>query len=208
MIRIVVATGNANKVEEFKSLLSGRGFEVVPADFCGGMPDVVEDGDSFAANAAIKARALRGLAPEHLRVLADDSGLEVDALGGDPGIHSARYAGESASDLQNRNKLLCALKEVAPSERTARFRCVLCLIDPEGGEHYFDGSCEGHIATVAKGDSGFGYDPVFIPKGYDSSLGELSRRIKSQISHRSLAVRKMEKYRNYAARVTEERKIL
>lgn len=194
MKQLIVATGNAHKVEEFESLLAGCGFEVVSAKVCGGMPDVVEDGDSFAANAAIKARALKAIAASDAWVVSDDSGLEVDALDGAPGIYSARYSGESASDSQNLDKLLVELAGVAESDRAARFRCVLCLIDPEGAEHCFDGACEGRIAESATGKQGFGYDPAFIPEGYQQSFGELGEAVKSKLSHRALAVREMRKF--------------
>lgn len=191
---LIVATGNAHKVEEFDSLLAGCGFEVLSAKVCGGMPDVVEDGDSFAANAAIKARALKAVAPADAWVVSDDSGLEVDALGGAPGIYSARYAGESASDGQNLKKLLRELVDIPEARRTARFRCVLCLIDPSGEAHTFDGSCEGRITDSAQGEQGFGYDPVFVPDGYDQTFGELGEVVKSRLSHRALAVKEMQRF--------------
>lgn len=191
MITLIVATGNAHKVEEFDQLLAGCGFTLASAQVCGGMPAVVEDGDSFAANARIKALALRAVAPARAWIVADDSGLEVDALGGAPGIHSARYAGEGATDLANVEKLLRALSEVPAPRRAARFRCVLCLIDPDGGERFFEGACEGHIAMSPTGSEGFGYDPVFVPAGHTESFGQLGETVKSRLSHRALAVRNM-----------------
>lgn len=188
MKQLIVATGNAHKVEEFDNLLAGCGFDVCSAKVCGGMPEVVEDGDTFAANARIKALALRSVAPADAWIVSDDSGLEVDALGGAPGIYSARYAGEGASDLDNLKKLLVELAKQPEAERSARFRCVLCLIDPNGVEQFFDGACEGIIAAQATGNEGFGYDPVFVPHGYEQSFGELGETIKSQLSHRALAV--------------------
>ncbi|WPJ95490.1 RdgB/HAM1 family non-canonical purine NTP pyrophosphatase [Coraliomargarita algicola] len=188
MKQLIVATGNAHKVEEFDGLLADCGFEVCSAKVCGGMPEAVEDGDSFAANARIKALALRAQAPADAWVLSDDSGLEVDALQGAPGIYSARYAGEGANDLDNLNKLLSELAKHAEATRSARFRCVLCLIDPEGREQYFDGACEGHIASEPSGEQGFGYDPVFVPQGFTESFAELGEATKSQLSHRALAV--------------------
>lgn len=183
-----VATGNAHKVEEFAELLQGCGFTLHSAVACGGMPEVVEDGDSFAANAAIKARALRAFAPANASILADDSGLEVDALKGAPGIYSARYAGTSATDAENRVKLLEALQGLPSEARSARFRCVLCLIRPSGAEHYFDGTCEGSINKTAAGHSGFGYDPIFRPKGHASTFAQLGPKIKAGLSHRAKAV--------------------
>ena len=188
MKQLIIATGNAHKVEEFDALLNGVGFDVCSAKVCGGMPHVVENGDSFAANAQIKALALRGIAPADAWVMSDDSGLEVDALDGAPGIFSARYAGQGASDRENLEKLLLALSDVPDAERTARFRCVLCLIDPEGNTSYHEGVCEGIIAAAPSGSEGFGYDPVFIPDGYTQSFGELGETTKSQLSHRAFAV--------------------
>lgn len=188
MKQLIVATGNAHKVEEFDGLLAGCGFEVCSAKLCGGMPEVVEDGDSFAANARLKAMALRALAPADAWVVSDDSGLEVDALDGAPGIYSARYAGEGVSDSDHLNKLLAELAKRSDQPRTARFRCVLCLVDPSGAEHYFDGRCEGTIAQQPAGSQGFGYDPVFLPEGYTQSFAELGEAIKSKISHRARAV--------------------
>ena len=188
MKQLIVASGNAHKVEEFDSLLDDCGFEVLSAKVCGGMPDVLEDGDTFGANARIKALALRALAPKEAWIVSDDSGLEVDALGGAPGIYSARYAGEGASDLHNLNKLLLELEEQPAAQRAARFRCVLCLIDPSGSEQFFDGACEGRIAKAPAGAEGFGYDPVFVPEGHSESFAELGESIKSKLSHRALAV--------------------
>jgi XTP/dITP diphosphohydrolase len=188
MRQLIVASGNAHKVEEFDGLLADCGFEVCSAKVCGGMPEVVEDGDSFAANARIKALALRTMAPADAWVVSDDSGLEVDALGGAPGIYSARYAGEGASDRDNLNKLLVVLGKRSVVDRRGRFRCVLCLIDPLGAEHFFDGSCEGAISEKPTGSQGFGYDPVFVPEGYSQSFSELGEATKSQLSHRALAV--------------------
>lgn len=184
----IVATGNAHKVEEFADLLQGCGCTLLSADACGGMPEVVEDGDSFAANAAIKARALRALAPADASILADDSGLEVDALDGAPGIYSARYAGASATDAENVAKLLAALRGLPCEKRSARFRCALCLIEPSGAEHYFDGTCEGSITESPAGQSGFGYDPVFQPEGHAHTFAELGASIKAGLSHRARAV--------------------
>ena len=188
MKQLIVASGNAHKVEEFDGLLDNCGFEVLSAKVCGGMPDVLEDGDTFEANAWIKALTLRALAPKDAWILSDDSGLEVDALDGAPGIYSARYAGEGASDLHNLNKLLLELEEQPSAQRAARFRCVLCLIDPSGSERFFEGVCEGRIAKAPAGAEGFGYDPIFVPEGHSESFAELGKSIKSKLSHRALAV--------------------
>jgi len=189
MNRLIIATGNAHKTEEFAQLLSGTEYDVQSASVCGGMPEVEENGTSFAENAQLKAEALRQLAPENDWVLADDSGLEVNALDGEPGIYSARYAGEGATDGENTEKLLAALSGVSLQERTARFRCALCLISPEGRVFCYEGSCEGHIRDTAVGASGFGYDPVFVPTGYERSFAELGDAVKAKLSHRARAVR-------------------
>ena len=188
MPQLIIATGNPHKVEEFETLLDGLGFEVCSAKVCGGMPDVDENGESFAANAQIKAEALRQLAPPGAWVLADDSGLEVDALDGAPGIYSARYAGADATDGANLAKLLNAIEGVPAEKRTARFRCVLCLIDSDGFISHYDGSCEGRMDFEAHGEEGFGYDPAFIPDGFDKTFGELGEEVKSTLSHRARAV--------------------
>ena len=194
MKQLIVASGNAHKVKEFDGLLEASDFEVFSAKVCGGMPDVLEDGDTFGANARIKALALRAIAPKGAWIVSDDSGLEVNALGGAPGIYSARYAGESASDLDNLNKLLLELEEQAVANRAARFRCALCLIDPSGREQFFEGACEGRIAKAPAGAEGFGYDPVFLPEGHSESFAELGESIKIKLSHRALAVLAMRRY--------------
>ena len=188
---LIIATGNSHKVNEFKQLLKVLPFEVLSAETCGGMPEVDETGTTFAENVYLKASALHMLAPRGAWVLADDSGLEVDALNGEPGVYSARYAGANASDRDNIAKLLKALKGVPPEARIARFRCSLCVIDPKGLVTDYEGSCEGHISTSVSGNSGFGYDPVFIPDGYQKSFAELGNTVKSKLSHRARAVQAM-----------------
>ena len=193
-MQLIIATSNAHKVEEIGALFEGTlPFEVCSARICGGMPPVNEDGDTFIENAQKKALALKQIAPSDAWILSDDSGLLVDSLDGAPGIYSARYAGEQASDEQNVDKLLEVLESVPVQQRTARFYCVLCLIDPDGCIMHFTGFCEGHIAMFAStgAGAGFGYDPVFIPNGYSRSFAELGDAIKSELSHRALAVRSM-----------------
>lgn len=188
-MKLIIASGNTHKVEEFEKLLEGISFSVHSAQICGGMPEVEENGGSFAANAQIKAEALHKAAPEGAWVLADDSGLAVDALDGAPGIYSARYAGAGASDADNVAKLLQALEGLPRDQRTARFRCVLCLIDDQGHISHYAADCEGHIATAPHGDSGFGYDPIFVPKGKNESFAQLGDSVKSALSHRAQAAK-------------------
>ncbi|MEC8333570.1 MAG: RdgB/HAM1 family non-canonical purine NTP pyrophosphatase [Verrucomicrobiota bacterium] len=194
MKQIILATSNAHKIKEFKGLFAGCDFELSSAKVCGGMPQVVEDGDCFASNARIKAIALRAFAPNKAWILSDDSGLEVDALEGAPGIYSARYAGYGASDSKNVKKLLSELSDRAGGNRKAHFRCVLCLIDSEGNESYHEGVSRGVIASGSFGSGGFGYDPIFIPDGYSESFGQLGKEIKASCSHRALAVQAMLKF--------------
>lgn len=187
-MQLIIASGNTHKVEEFEQLLSGLDIEVCSAQVAGGMPEVDETGTTFSSNAELKANALLSKVPEGSLIVADDSGLEVDCLSGAPGIYSARYAGLNATDAANRDKLLAALSEHDQVNLSARFRCVLCLLDASGDVMFFDGSCEGKIATEARGAEGFGYDPIFIPQGYQKTFGELGESIKSKLSHRAKAV--------------------
>lgn len=191
-----IATGNQGKLNEFKMLLNKlvqeQGLNVRAQKELPVFTPPPENGDSFVANARIKARALKAVLPGEW-VMADDSGLIVDGLGGLPGIHSARYAGPHASDLENTAKLLkmIAIRHVA--NRKARFQCVLVAYDPAGNEHVFEGKLEGEIAKSQKGTGGFGYDPVFIPEGQSQTLAELSSSLKNQISHRARAVQEFSK---------------
>lgn len=187
-MQIIIATGNAHKVLELEHLLAGLEVQVESAAVVGGMPEVEETGQTFAANAFLKAEALRALAPASAYVLADDSGLEVDALDGAPGVYSARYAGPNASDAENRHQLLAALAGAGDAPRSARFRCVLCLLGPKGEAQYFEGSCEGSITEAERGKEGFGYDSIFMPEGYTETFGELGESVKHRLSHRANAV--------------------
>lgn len=152
-------------------------------------PEIVEDGMSFLDNALKKARTVSELTGEI--VLADDSGLAVEALGGAPGIHSARYAGEESDDAANIRKLLSTLAEVPPSRRSAAFFCVLVLYRPDGTFESFEGRWEGQIAEAPSGDNGFGYDPVFFLPGKGVTVAELTPEVKNRISHRALAFAKL-----------------
>lgn len=179
MTKLFVATHNPHKVREIAQILPD--FEIVPDDPEG----IEENAPDFAGNALIKVRAI---AARHRGAwcLADDSGLEVVALGGAPGVHSARYAGEPSNTPNNNALLLKNLTGVA--DRQARFTCSCALVDPEGGEHVVEGHCPGRIAEKAAGVEGFGYDPLFVPDGYDRSFAELSADEKNAISHRGRAL--------------------
>lgn len=183
--RIVLATANPGKVVELREILGDR-FELIarPEE----VPDVVEDADTFEGNARLKAMALAKATG--LAALADDSGLEVDALDGAPGVRSARFAGEGAGDDANTARLLDRLRDVtAASARTARFRCVLVLHRPDGSEIVASGACEGRIASEPSGEGGFGYDPVFVPDdGGGRTFAEMPDSEKNRISHRGRAL--------------------
>jgi XTP/dITP diphosphohydrolase len=185
--RVVLASANPGKQREFAALLNPYGIELVLQTAIG-IASVAETGTSFEANALLKARHAAQLSG--LPALADDSGLEVDALGGRPGIHSARYAGESASDQDNNSKLLAELAAVPPAARTARYRCVLALVrrpaDP--APVLASGSWQGSIALNPAGSQGFGYDPLFVPEGMQGSAAELPAEVKNRLSHRGQAL--------------------
>lgn len=188
--KLVFATRNKGKLVELRDLLAG--LDVISIDEVGReIADVVEDADTFVGNASKKAREV-SLATG-LPALADDSGLEVDALDGAPGVYSARYAGEPHSDVANNAKLLAALSGVAPAKRTARFRAVLALADvtgPLGSEIITaDGTCEGVILTAPRGTGGFGYDPLFFAPELDMTFAEAGIGSKSDLSHRARAMR-------------------
>ena len=201
MPTLLIASGNAHKAEEIAAILGG-GFSVQTLASFPSAPKVVEDGGTFSANAIKKAveiavwlggQAIAQALPNF--VLADDSGLEVDALGGAPGIHSARYAGgdSNASDKANNAKLLHELADAADGKRGAQFQCVLALVKlgQEAEVQTFKGICRGSIAEVQTGQGGFGYDPLFIPDGHTQSFAELGREVKNEISHRARALAKL-----------------
>ena len=198
---LVVATQNRGKLEEIRQLLADLDLEVLAlGDVVKRDLHIVEDGDTFEANALKKALAVVRAAG--MLTLADDSGLEVDALGGAPGVHSARYAGERATDAENNATLLAALGSVdrdVPSGQVdhgfvARFRCVLVLIDPftkEGEPYVVEGACEGRITQTPRGSGGFGYDPLFLVEGTNLTMAELPEAEKNRVSHRGRAMAKL-----------------
>jgi len=184
---LVVATSNHGKIAELRELLAGIEADVVSvADVLGAMPPVDEDAPTFEGNAVKKAVAVARATA--MLTIADDSGLEVDALDGRPGVHSARFAGEQATDEENNAALQRALAHVEEGRRGARYRCVLALVDPRGGDPIVvDGTCEGAIARAPRGTGGFGYDPFFWMEGEGKTMAELSAERKNAISHRGRA---------------------
>lgn len=187
-MKLVLATNNKGKVKELNKMLNPLGLQVVPVGEYPGFQEVEEDGETFAANAIKKAVAAAQLTGE--LSLADDSGLEVDALRGAPGVHSARFAGEPKDDAANNRKLLNLLEEVPDEQRTGRFRCVIAIAEPNGRVHTADGACEGIILRELKGEGGFGYDPLFYVPQYQQTFAELDLEQKNSISHRGKALQK------------------
>jgi len=184
--RLVIATKNAGKVAEVRDLLGAMGFDVVSLRDLSDAPGIVEDADDFAGNAAKKALAV--LSAYGCAALSDDSGLEVDALGGAPGVRSARYGGEGLADAARNDLLLAALRGIPAAARTARFRCALAFAEPGAALQMFDGVLPGRIAFAPRGVHGFGYDPIFVPDGYDVSLAEIPPEEKRRVSHRGRAL--------------------
>lgn len=187
MKTIVVATKNQGKVAEIKGAIEHLGVTVRSLSEFSAIPEAVEDGLTFEDNAMIKARYYA--AHTGHACLADDSGLEVDALDGQPGVYSARYAGENADDAANNSKLLAALEHVPPEMRTARFRCVLAYVDKTGTVITAEGSCEGIILDAPQGQGGFGYDPLFFMPELGKTLAEVSVAEKNAVSHRGRALK-------------------
>jgi XTP/dITP diphosphohydrolase len=183
---ILVATGNTHKLEEIRAFLRGFAGPLVGLDSLENPPEIDEDGDTFEANAEKKARVMAAFSG--MWTLADDSGLEVDSLGGAPGVYSARYGGVHGDNAANNRKLLADLE--GQVDRSARFRCVIALASPEGEVRCVSGSVEGRIASTCRGTRGFGYDPLFIPAGYEESFGLLPEAVKASISHRAQACKR------------------
>ena len=192
MTTVLIASNNAHKATEIAEALDFPGWEFKTLAQAGVSSDPVEDAETFLGNARIKARAAQE-ASGGMAVLADDSGLEVDALNGAPGVHSARYAGEPCDDAANNAKLLKELADVSDEQRTGRFVCQLVFLDEQGGEVDARGTVEGRIAHEAHGEHGFGYDPLFLPEvfGFGRSLGEALPEEKNAVSHRGNALREL-----------------
>lgn len=188
-MKLYLASGNAHKAAEMNALAlaSGLALEIVSAKAVGGMPPVIEDTGTFVGNARKKALGLKAVLPADAWVLADDSGLCVDELGGGPGVESAYYAGPQGDGAANLRKLVEVMRAVQTERRGAHFVCVLLLAGPHGAEHVFEGRCEGALSREPKGGAGFGYDPLFVPVGYEQSFAELGDATKNELSHRGRA---------------------
>ena len=186
MQKLLVATGNSHKTDEIRAIL-GAGYVVSDLKAHPELPEVEETGTTFLENATLKAveisKQVDGL------ILSDDSGLEVDALGGEPGVYSSRYAGEAGNDAANNKKLLHELQ--GKDNRKARFRCVMVLAQDGEVLTSFDGAVEGRMLSELHGEGGFGYDPLFVPDGYEQTFSQLSEGIKNQLSHRAVAMQKV-----------------
>jgi len=187
MPKLLLATTNRGKIREYRSLLSRIPFELVTPDEVGIGISVEENHPSYEENAGMKATAYA--MASHLITLADDSGLEVDILDGEPGVRSARAAGDEASDNDRVEHLLARLKDTPWEKRTARFICVIAIASPDGGTELCQGECRGSITFEPKGENGFGYDPVFYLPEFDKTMAEFPLEVKNQVSHRGKAAR-------------------
>lgn len=184
-MKIILASNNKNKLREFREILDPLGYEVIPQSEAGADIDAEETGKTFSENAYIKAKAVYDLTG--LPVISDDSGLEIDALDGAPGIYSARYAPQG----QRKARVLEEMKNIPDEKRGAQFVCCICFIDGKGTAHYFEGVCRGKIGFECRGTNGFGYDPIFMYG--DRSFAELSAEEKNKVSHRAKAIGSFEK---------------
>ena len=187
-MKLVLATRNPGKVRELGKMLSDRcTIELLSMKDFPEAPEIIEDGATYRDNA--KKKAIHVAEYTGFQALADDSGLEVDALDGAPGVHSARYAGSGASDADRIAKLLAAIKDAPDGERTARFKCAVAIAQPKSRTDVVIGVCEGSIIREPRGTEGFGYDPIFVPQGYDLTFAELGENVKNRISHRAKALK-------------------
>lgn len=190
MKKLILSSSNPHKIDELRSILRGLPVEVISKSEAGfGDLEVVEDGDTLEANAKKKALAMAERSSEI--ILADDTGLFVDALDGAPGVYSARFAGEECSYVENNKKLLSALSTIAEGKRTAHFETVIAIVWEDGSVQTVEGRCDGAIGYEPRGDNGFGYDPLFIVKGTDRTFAQMKDEEKNQISHRANALRKL-----------------
>lgn len=191
MKEAIIATHNPGKVKEFKEILEPKGYDVKSLAEIGFTEEIEETGHTFEENAILKAEAVARAVNK--MVIADDSGLSIDNLGGKPGVYSARYAGEQKDDQANIDKVLSELKGIEKEQRTARFRCALAVSIPGAETKTVEGHVEGYIAEEPRGEYGFGYDPIFIVKDKDKTMAELTSDEKNKISHRADALKKLSK---------------
>jgi len=189
---LIIASNNTHKIKEISKILEGFNFKIFSLKDFSDFPDTEETGTTLRENALIKAKAVYD--KYNKPALADDTGLFVDALKGAPGVYSARYAGENATYKDNCDKLLNALKDVEGKERTAEFRSLLCLYINENEHYFFEGIVHGRIIKQPKGANGFGYDPLFIPRGYAKTYAEMTDEQKNELSHRALSLKKFKKF--------------
>ena len=188
-MRIVIATGNNDKVREINEILKDTDFEAVSMKSIGIDPDIVEDADSFRGNALIKAQAVHALCNDY--VIADDSGLCIDALDGAPGIYSSRFCGENSTYQEKFDKIFEMLKDVPEEKRTAHFTCAIAVVRPDGTSFTVEEYFEGVLHEEAKGENGFGYDPIFYVPEYGMTSAQMSPEMKHSMSHRGKALRAM-----------------
>ena len=192
MKTIIAASRNEHKIKEITAITEKYGMKVISRDEAG-IPDfeIEEDGETFEENSYKKAYEIMKYSNEI--TIADDSGLEVEYLNGEPGVYSARYAGDNANDKKNNEKLLCMLDGVTYTDRRAKFVSVITVVFPDGETLVARGECPGHIIDREEGESGFGYDPLFIPNGYQRTFGQMNEETKNKISHRAKALEEMER---------------
>jgi len=190
--KLLIASNNLYKIKEISEILASLNIKILSLKDFPDFPEVEETGSTLEDNSLLKAKAISE--KFNVPTLADDTGLFVDALNGEPGVYSARYAGENAAYKDNCNKLLLNLKDVDGKDRTATFKSVLCLYISHDEQYYFKGNVEGRIIKQARGTNGFGYDPLFIPKGFAKTYAEMDDTQKNELSHRALALKKFKKF--------------
>ena len=190
-MRLVIATSNEDKVREIDEILEGTGYKAVSMKKAGFCPDIIEDGKTFEENALIKANAVHALTDGTDYVMADDSGICIDALDGAPGIYSARFCGENSTYPEKFAKIFSMLKDVPEEKRTARFVCAIAVVRPDGSSFTVRGEVEGVLHEEPKGENGFGYDPIFYVPEFGMTTAQMPPEQKNSISHRGRALRKM-----------------
>ncbi|MCL5020972.1 MAG: RdgB/HAM1 family non-canonical purine NTP pyrophosphatase [Bacteroidetes bacterium] len=200
-MKVVLATHNHHKVEEIRNILAALDIELLSLDAFPEIGEIEEDGDTLEENARKKARTV--FEATHFLSLADDTGLEVEALGGRPGVYSARYSGENATYQRNNEKLLGELKGLPPERRKAKFRCVISIIG-ERTDEIAAGEVPGKIIDAVRGTNGFGYDPLFMPDGYDATYAQMDSELKNKLSHRAMA---LEQAKEILSRLAGKKKI-